>query len=93
MYKRNVQKLTAGLACLLGLMVSLPVAAETFRCKGKIIDEGMNQDDVLELCGPPTETGAHNVNSWTYKNDSNRLDIVIIFYANGEIERIDAVSE
>lgn len=39
-------------ACVLGLLVSDP--AHAFRCKNKIVKDGMHEQQVLAVCGKPT---------------------------------------
>jgi hypothetical protein len=84
---RDANKYTALMLCLF-----LPMAAQadTFRCDGQIIEKGMNQDQVLQYCGQPDERNNQVRISWTYKRQAGGMDIVIYFYANGDIEEIDS---
>jgi hypothetical protein len=84
---RDANKYTALMLCLF-----LPMAAQadTFRCDGQIIEQGMNQDQVLQYCGQPDETNNQVRISWTYKRQAGEMDIVIYFYANGDIEEIES---
>jgi hypothetical protein len=75
-------------AIVLGLVLSLSARADTFRCDGHIIEEGMSQDEVLKHCGQPDEMNNQVHITWTYKQPEGRMDIVIYFYANGNIEQI-----
>jgi hypothetical protein len=87
-----VRNRMAKVLLVVGALTALPLVAETFRCKGKIVEEGMHRDKVLELCGPPSETNHMTVNSWTYKK-THRLNTVVYFYANGHVERIETQSD
>ena len=75
----------------LGLLVSLPAFADTFRCAGHIIEAGMSRDEVLEHCGSPAEENHQTVNAWTYIRENGQLDVVVYFYANGNVEKIESV--
>ena len=75
---------------MLGLLAALVVKAETFRCEGKIIEQGMSQDEVLQYCGQPDATDNQVRISWTYNNRAGGVDIVVYFYANGDIEAIES---
>jgi len=75
---------------MLCLFLPMAAQADTFRCDGQIIEKGMNQDQVLQYCGQPDETNNQVRISWTYKRQAGGMDIVIYFYANGDIEEIDS---
>ena len=73
------------------LLWSIPATAETFRCSGHIVETGMSQDEVLEHCGPPDTSSNQTRISWTYKEYAGGMDIVVYFYANGDVESIESV--
>ena len=78
-------------AIVLGLILSLSARADTFRCDGHIIEDGLSQDEVLQHCGQPDEMNNQVHITWTYKRPEGGMDIVIYFYANGHIEQIKSV--
>jgi len=78
---------------VLGLVLSLSARADTFRCAGHIIEEGMSQDEVLQHCGQPDEMNNQVHITWTYKQHEGGMDIVVYFYANGDIEQIRSVRD
>ncbi len=80
-------------AIVLGLVLSLSARADTFRCAGHIIEEGMSQDEVLQHCGQPDEMNNQVHITWTYKQHEGGMDIVVYFYANGDIEQIRSVRD
>ena len=65
-----------------------PANADNFRCAGHIIEKGMSQAEILEHCGQPDARGTEVHNTWTYKAAAGHRDIVVYFYANGNIEQI-----
>ena len=75
----------------LSLGAALPAYADTFRCAGHIIEDGMSRDEVLEFCGAPAEENHQVVNTWTYARGSGQLSVIVYFYANGNIEKIESV--
>jgi len=75
---------------MLGLLAALVVKAETFRCGGKIIEQGMSQDEVVQYCGQPDATDNQVRISWTYNNQPGGVDIVVYFYTNGDVEAIES---
>jgi len=79
------------LVLMTGLIVSLGAYAETFRCDGHIIERGMSQEDVLQHCGEPDVRSNQTRISWTYTQEVGRMDIVLYFYANGDVEAIESV--
>lgn len=83
-----------GLASVVGFVLLLPVAqADTFRCAGHIIEQNMSQEKLLEYCGQPDETDNQAEIAWTYLRAAGSLDVVVYFYNNGNIERIETVGE
>ncbi len=79
------------LAVLLGsLATGTAVADEAFRCGSKIIEIGMSQAGVLELCGEPTSrtvevqdvrsgnqvVGKTQMHRWTYESYSETRVLV-----------------
>jgi hypothetical protein len=78
---------------VLGLILSLSAHADTFRCDGHIIEDGMSQDEVLQHCGQPDEMNNQVHITWTYKQHEGGMDIIVYFYANGDIEKIESVRE
>lgn len=84
---RNASKYTV---VMVGLILSLSANADTFRCEGQIIEQGMTQDDVLQYCGQPDSTNNESHITWTCKRQAGEMDSVIYFYANGDIERIES---
>jgi hypothetical protein len=77
-----------------GLALLMPAAyADTFRCEGEIIEQGMTQEQLLEYCGQPDEMSNQAEIAWTYSGAAGSLDAVVYFYNNGKIERIETVSE
>jgi len=76
------------IACI---VLTPPVYADTFRCAGHIIEQGMSRDEVLEYCGAPAEENHQVVNTWTYARNSGQLSVVVFFYSNGNIEKIESV--
>ena len=75
---------------LIATLLSLPANAETFRCDGKIIEEGMTQEEVLEHCGPPERKNYQTHYYWVYDQGAGRLKKLVYFYANGEVEKIES---
>lgn len=73
-----------------GLVLPLAAQADTFRCNGQIIEQGMNQDQVLQYCGQPDATNNQVRISWTYNDQPGGVDIVVYFYANGDVEAIES---
>ncbi|MCP4277434.1 MAG: DUF2845 domain-containing protein [Gammaproteobacteria bacterium] len=71
--------------------MSVVAHADTFRCAGHIIEDGMSRGEVLQHCGSPNEENHQTVNTWTYERNAGKLDIVIYFYSNGNIEKIESV--
>ncbi len=80
-------------AIVLGLILSLSARADIFRCDGHIIEDGMSQDEVLQYCGQPDEMNNQVHITWVYKQHEGGMDIVIYFYANGDIEQIKSLRE
>ena len=78
---------------VLGLILSVSAHADTFRCDGHIIEKGMSQDEVLQYCGQPDEMNNQVHITWTYKQHEGGMDIIVYFYANGDIEKIESVRE
>ena len=78
------------LLCASVLVLPVVAQAETMRCEGHIIEEGMTRDQVLEHCGPPEAENLVNENSWTYSRGSGNLKVHVFFYANGKVERIES---
>jgi len=72
-------------------LLSFSAVAETFRCNGEIISEGMTQEQVRSKCGQPDEIMTQTHYYWVYKRDGGDLDVRVYFYANGEVEKIDSV--
>ena len=75
---------------IVGLFLTLVAQADTFRCAGKIIERGMSQDEVLQHCGQPDATDNQVRISWTYNDQPGGVDIVVYFYANGDVEAIES---
>ena len=75
---------------ILGLFLALVAQADTFRCEGHIIERGMSQDEVLQHCGQPDATDNQVRISWTYNDQPGGVDIVVYFYANGDVEAIES---
>jgi len=75
---------------ILGLFWTLAVQADTFRCAGHIIERGMSQDEVLQHCGQPDATDNQVRISWTYNDQPGGVDVVVYFYANGDVEAIES---
>ena len=73
------------------LLVGLPASAETLRCDGHIIEMGTPQEEVLQHCGQPDETNNQVHRTWTYRQHHGGKDVIIYFYANGDVERIESV--
>ena len=73
------------------IVLMLPAYADTFRCAGHIIEEGMSRDKVLEYCGPPAEENHQTVNTWTYTRNNGQLSVIVYFYSNGNVEQIKSV--
>ena len=78
---------------MVGLILSQSAIADTFRCEGKIIEQGMTQDEVLQYCGQPDAMNNEVHITWTYKQHAGGMDIVVYFYANGDIERIESLRD
>ena len=79
---------------LTGLSLSPAAWAEKIRCDGKIVETGMQQEEVLRLCGQPDEMSNQTRISWTYHDwEGGRMKLVIYFYANGEVEAIETVHD
>jgi hypothetical protein len=76
---------------VLGLMLSFSANAEKFRCDGHIIEAGMSQDEVLQHCGQPDEMNNQVHITWTYKQHEGGMDIIVSFYANGDVVEIESV--
>lgn len=81
---------SASLVFLLALLVGTNAQAETFRCNGEIIEEGMTQDQVRAECGSPDEIVTQTHHYWVYKRDPDDMDIRVYFYNNGDVEKIDS---
>jgi hypothetical protein len=86
-----LRRITLSAVFAISVGVALPVYADTFRCAGHIIEDGMSRDEVLEYCGTPAEENHQVVNTWTYARDSGQLSVVVYFYANGNVEKIESV--
>lgn len=86
----DMRKASRYVVLVVGLILSLSANADSFRCEGQIIEQGMSQDDVLQYCGQPDSTNNEVRISWTYKRQAGEMDIVIYFYANGDIEQIES---
>lgn len=56
------------------LSLSHPIAAETIRCHGKLIQVGMSDYDVKRLCGEPKDKKAFEV----IHSGTNRANITTI---------------
>ena len=78
--------------CLM-LLACRGVQAETFRCNGEIIEEGMTQEQVRAECGNPDKVVTQTHYYWVYKRDEGALDVRVYFYANGEVREIDSFRE
>jgi hypothetical protein len=78
---------------LLGLLLALTAQADKLRCEGKIIEPGMSQDEVLKYCGQPDATDNQVRISWTYNNREGGVNVVVYFYANGDVEAIESVRD
>lgn len=74
-------------------LLSLNAGAETFRCNGNIISEGMTREQVRSECGQPDEIVTQTHYYWVYMRDGGDLDVRVYFYANGEVEKIDSLRE
>jgi len=86
--------------CALLALALLSVAtaqAETVRCSGKIVEEGMQQTEVRQFCGSPDEQDLINDYAWIYRKDGSGLDksqdVVIHFYPNGHVRYIETVDQ
>lgn len=78
-------------ASMTGMILSLAVHAEDFRCDGHIIETGMSQNEVLQYCGEPDMRSNQSRISWTYTQQDGGRDIVVYFYNNGDVEAIESV--
>ncbi|MGI9290984.1 MAG: DUF2845 domain-containing protein [Gammaproteobacteria bacterium] len=74
-------------------LITVSAHAETFRCNGSIISEGMTREQVRSECGSPDEVVTQTHYYWVYKRDGGDLDVRVYFYANGEVEKIDSFRE
>jgi hypothetical protein len=66
--------------CIMVAPLAVAVADEAFRCQGQLVEPGMTQAQVLQVCGDPTSkstevqdvrtgnrvTGTTEVHRWTY---------------------------
>ena len=75
------------------LMICTGAVAETFRCDGHIIERGMNSSEVRKHCGPPDAENLIDGRSWSYNRGTTGMTIVVHFYANGDVERIESVRD
>ena len=73
------------------LFFGSPASAESLRCDGHIIEMGTPQEEVLQHCGQPDETNNEVHRTWTYRQHHGGKDVIIYFYANGDVERIESV--
>ena len=81
-----------GVALYLALVATAGFAQTDFRCGGQIIDLGTSRQDVLALCGEPTQVAegsdeigegvAIPVEEWLYSYGTTMLPTVLIFRNN-----------
>jgi hypothetical protein len=78
------------LICLLLLLYAgLATATGSIRCSGRIVDQGMEKDEVIKLCGEPTVRDEGD-SYWFY--DRGDLNLVTrIFFVGDKAEFIDDV--
>lgn len=79
MRAKRVRTLVLSL-CAMAAPLGVAVASEVFRCQGQLVEPGMTQAQVRQLCGDPTSTttevqdvrtgnrvtGTTDVHRWTY---------------------------
>jgi len=63
------------------------------RCSGHIVERGMTREQVLEYCGQPDQTDNMSELAWTYRNPGHQMKHVVYFYNNGNVERVESVSQ
>ena len=75
------------------LTIGSVASADTLRCGSKIVDIGMNMDEVRKYCGTPSSTaveeqdvrsgnrvvGKTQINIWQYKRSSGQKTAVLQF--------------
>jgi uncharacterized protein DUF2845 len=75
------------------LIIGTSASAETLRCGSKIVDVGMNMDEVRKYCGKPSSTaveeqdvrsgnrvvGKTQLNIWQYRRSSGQRTAVLQF--------------
>jgi Protein of unknown function (DUF2845) len=75
------------------LIIGTSASAETLRCGSKIVDIGMNMDEVRKYCGKPSSTaieeqdvrsgnrvvGKTQLTTWHYKRSSGQKTAVLQF--------------
>ena len=62
----------------------------SMRCSGRLVDQGMTKDEVIQVCGPPT-TGKEDDNYWYYDRGSSIL-VTRLFFVGDKVEFIDDVA-
>ena len=72
------------------LMVNGASATGSMRCGGRIVDQGMTKDEVIQLCGAPT-VRKEGDSYWFYDGGSEIL-ITRLFFVGDKVEFIDDVS-
>ena len=75
---------------LASLVVGGSASAETVRCSGHIIEQNMPKSELLEHCGSPDSESDQVTRTWVYNNLDGQK-VVIYFYDNDDIERIETV--
>ena len=72
------------------LMVNGASDSDTMRCDGRIVDQGMTKDEVIQLCGAPTVRDEDD-HYWFYDFGSGVL-VTRVFFVGEEVQFIDGVS-
>ena len=80
---------------LLVLIILFTIAGSVFgtgsmRCGGRLVDQGMTKDEVIQICGSPT-VRKEGDNYWYYDRGSSNL-VTRLFFVGEKVEFIDDVS-
>lgn len=69
--------LKLGLCAALAVLVLLPEQAHAFRCRNKLVTEGMHEEDVIAICGEPATRRhlGYTVRLYPYAGYSTGRDI------------------
>ena len=74
------------LLATVALTATFAARADTFYCGEKLIDEGMEQNLVLQYCGEPSSRFG---NHWVYDRGPEEMDMLVDFEADGTVGQIE----